>query len=163
MASKYSRANRKYHVRWMLRRDMAEVLAIENLVFEFPWFEEDFIRCLRHRSCIGMIAEAGERVVGFKIYELHRNRIHLLNFAVHPDFQGMGVGGTMMSNLTGKLSENRRVRITTEVRERNLDAQLFFKAQGFSAINILRGHYVDSDEDAFVFVYRHASVAEVLA
>ena len=71
------------HIRWMIRRDMPEVLAIEEQCFEFPWSEEDFIRCLRQRNCIGMVAEHSERVVGFMIYELHKNRLHILNFAVH--------------------------------------------------------------------------------
>ena len=41
------------HIRWMIRRDMPEVLAIEAASFEFPWLEDDFIRCLRQRNCIG--------------------------------------------------------------------------------------------------------------
>ena len=160
---KYTRRNSKYHVRWMVRRDMAEVLDIEKLAFEFPWFEDDFIKVLRQRNAIAMIAEAGERVVGFKVYELYTNRIHLLNIAVHPDFHGMGVGGTLMSNLLGKLSEGRRVRITTEVRERNLDAQLFFKRFGFRATSVLRDYYDDSDEDAYFFCHALACNSEVLA
>lgn len=163
MDSKYSRATSKYRCRWMIRRDMAEVLNIENRVFEFPWREDDFIRCLRQRNCIGFIAETGERVVGFMIYELHKTRVHLLSFAVHPDFKGMGVGGTLMSVLQGKLSEKHRVRITTEVRERNLDAQLFFKRFGFRATSVLRNYYEDSDEDAYLLQYRIMEESEVLA
>ena len=56
------------HIRWMIRRDMPEVLAIEGQSFEFPWSEEDFLRCLRQRKCIGMVAEQHERVIGFMIY-----------------------------------------------------------------------------------------------
>src|SRR5215470_6285738 len=92
------------HIRWMIRRDMPEVLAIESHSFEFPWSEDDFIRCLRQRNCIGMVAERDERVVGFMIYELHRNRLHILNFAVHPDFRRHGVGHQMATKLIGKLS-----------------------------------------------------------
>ena len=51
------------HIRWMIRRDMSEVLEIEKSSFEFPWSEEDFIRCLRQRNCIGMVAEFDDRVV----------------------------------------------------------------------------------------------------
>ena len=60
------------HVRWMIRRDMPEVLTIEQEAFEFPWSEEDFTRCLRQRNCIGMVAEMADSVVAFMIYELHR-------------------------------------------------------------------------------------------
>ena len=57
-------AQLRVHIRWMIRRDMAEVLEIERGAFEFPWFEEEFIRCLRQRNCIGMVAEHAERGVG---------------------------------------------------------------------------------------------------
>jgi [ribosomal protein S18]-alanine N-acetyltransferase len=115
------------HIRWMIRRDMPEVLAIENRSFEFPWSEDDFIRCLRQRNCIGMVAEYDERVVGFMIYELHKNRLHILNFAVRPEFRRQGIGRSMIRKLVGKLSQQRRNRIMLEIRETNLDAQLFFR------------------------------------
>jgi ribosomal-protein-alanine N-acetyltransferase len=145
----------RVHIRWMIRRDMAEVLDIERHSFEFPWFEEDFIRCLRQRNCIGMVAECGERVVGFMIYELHKTRLHILNFAVAPEFRRRGVGRQMIEKLLGKLSSQRRVRITLEVRETNLPAQLFFKTAGFRAVTVLRAYYEDSPEDAYLMQFRH--------
>jgi ribosomal-protein-alanine N-acetyltransferase len=138
----------------MIRRDMAEVLEIERQSFEFPWFEEDFIRCLRQRNCIGMVAEQGERVVGFMIYELHKTRLHILNFAVAPEFRRRGVGRQMVDKLLCKLSSQRRTRITLEVRETNLPAQLFFKSSGFRAVTVLRAYYEDSPEDAYLMQYR---------
>jgi ribosomal-protein-alanine N-acetyltransferase len=143
----------RVHIRWMIRRDMPEVLQAEQQSFEFPWTEEDFLRCLRQRNCIGMVAEQGERVVGFMIYELHKARLHILNFAVHPRFRRLGVGGQMVSKLIGKLSSHRRTRITLEVRETNLQAQLFFKAQGFRGTRVLRNFYEDSGEDAYLMQY----------
>src|SRR5262249_56138096 len=79
-------------IRWMIRRDMPEVLQTEQESFEFAWTEEDFLRCLRQRNCIGMVAEQGEKVVGFMIYELHKAKPHILNFAVHPGWRRLGVG-----------------------------------------------------------------------
>ena len=147
----------RVHIRWMIRRDMAEVLDIERGSFEFPWFEEDFIRCLRQRNCIGMVAEHGERVVGFMIYELHKTRLHILNFAVCEQYRRCGVGRQMIEKLLGKLSSQRRVRITLEVRETNLAAQLFFKAAGFRAVTVLRAYYEDSPEDAYLMQFRCAT------
>jgi [ribosomal protein S18]-alanine N-acetyltransferase len=147
------------HIRWMIRRDMPEVLAIENLSFEFPWSEEDFIRCLRQRNCIGMVSEHEERVVGFMIYELHRNRLHVLNFAVHPEMRRRHVGTRMVSKLIGKLSPQRRDRIMLEVRETNLFAQLFFRQLGFRAISVLRDFYDDTVEDAYLMQFRPSTAA----
>lgn len=150
------------HIRWMIRRDMPEVLYIEDRSFEFSWSEEDFIRCLRQRNCIGMIAEHNERVVGFMIYELHRNRLHVLNFAVHPDFRRRGVGTQMVRKLISKLSPQRRSRIMLEVRETNLDAQLFFRELGFRAVSLLRDFYEDTTEDAYLMQYRYSAAATEL-
>ena len=81
------------------------------------------------------------------IYELHKAKLHILNFAVHPHYRRYGVGGQMVSKLISKLSSHRRTRITLEVRETNLAAQLFFRAQSFRAIKVLRAFYEDSGED----------------
>jgi len=146
------------HIRWMIRRDMPEVLDIESRSFEFPWSEEDFIRCLRQRNCIGMVAEYDERVVGFMIYELHKNRLHILNFAVRPEFRRRGVAMAMVRKLIGKLSQQRRNRILLEIRETNLGAQLFFRDCGFRAISVLRDFYEDTIEDAYLMQYRYRAV-----
>ena len=144
------------HIRWMIRRDMPEVLRIEAGSFEFPWSEEDFIRCLRQRNCIGMVAEHDERVVGFMIYELHKSRLHIINFAVHPTFRRRGVGRQMSDKLAGKLSHQRRDKILLEVRETNLPAQLFFRNNGFRAVSVLRDFYEDTTEDAYMMQYQYA-------
>ncbi len=153
-ANRAEKEQMRVHIRWMIRRDMPEVLQTEQESFEYAWTEEDFLRCLRQRNCIGMVAEQGEKVVGFMIYELHKAKLHILNFAVNPAFRRLGVGGQMVAKLIGKLSSHRRTRITLEVRETNLPAQLFFRAQGFKAIKVLRAYYEDSGEDAFQMHYR---------
>lgn len=43
------------HIRWMIRRDMPEVLHIEESGYAYPWGEEDFLTILRQRNCIGMV------------------------------------------------------------------------------------------------------------
>lgn len=145
-------------VRWMIRKDMSDVLAIENEAFEFPWFEEDFIRCLRQRNCIGMVATFGARLVGFMVYELHKTRLHIMNFAVASEFRRRGVGRQMVTKLVWKLSPQRRTRLTLEIRESNLDAQLFFRSQGFRATMVMRGFYEDSDEDAYLFSFKAPAI-----
>ena len=150
------------NIRWMIRRDMAAVLDIEQHSFEFPWSEEEFVRCLRQRNCIGMVAERDTTVVGFMIYELHKNRLHLLNFAVAQDARRTGVGSAMVDKLSSKLTADRRNRIMLEVRETNLDAQIFFRQRGFRAISVLRSFYEDSPEDAYLMQYRHRAAAEEL-
>ncbi len=153
--SSQSKPEVQIHIRWMIRRDMADVLAIETESFEFPWSEDDFIRCLRQRNCIGMVAELDDRVVGFMIYELHKNRLHILNFAVADQLRRLGIGSQMINKLVGKLSEQRRSRILLEVRETNLAAQIFFRNSGFRAVSVLKEFYEDTPEDAYLMQFRY--------
>jgi len=149
------------HIRGIGRSDLPAVLAIERQSFEFSWKEDDFFRCLGQRSCIGMVAERDDQVVGFMIYELHENRLHILSFAVAKDARRQGVGNAMIMKLVSNLSHERRNRIMLEVRETNLDAQLFFKRLGFRAISVLRDFYDDTVEDAYMMQYRYkATVGE---
>lgn len=145
------------HIRWMIRRDMPEVCAIEAASFEFPWSEEDFIRCLRQRNCIGMVAEHAEQIRGFMVYELHKNRLHILNFAVDPIYRRLKIGEQMIDKVKTKLLPQRRNRILLEVRETNLGAQLFWRSMGFRAISLLRDFYDDTPEDAYLMQYRYST------
>src|SRR3954451_17952276 len=81
------KAQVRVHIRWMIRRVMPEVMAIEHASSEFPWCEEEFLRVLRHRNCIGIVSEEGERVICLIIYELHKAKLDVVNFAVAPEYR----------------------------------------------------------------------------
>lgn len=140
-------------VRWMIRADLMECLEIEKASFDSPWTEEDFLVCLRQRNCIGMVSEYQGSSIGYMLYELFRDRLHVLNFAVDPQFRLCEIGRQMVEKLISKLGQQRRSEIVLEVRETNLAAQHFFYKCGFQATGVLRGHYEDTDEDAYAFRY----------
>lgn len=151
------------HVRWMVRSDLPDVLEIERDSFAFYWTEEHFFTALRRRNCIGMVAEQAVggsksegqwRRVGFMVYELERDKLVIANFAVRPGFRRFGIGRSMIAKLVGKLSSHRRRSIAVHVRESNLGAHLFFKMTGFQALRVIRDHYEDSGEDAYLMEYR---------
>ena len=140
-------------IRWLIRRDMDDVLAIERHSFEFPWTEEEFLCCLRQRNCIGTVAELDHEIYAYMIYELHKSKFRIVNFAVHKSFHRRGVGSKLIHRLIDKLSQQRRREIVLEIRETNLAGQLFFQQQGFRAVNVLRRHFSDTTEDAYVMQY----------
>lgn len=146
----------KLVIRFMIRSDLPEVVAIEQQVFDFPWTEKEFIGTLRSRNSIGMVVEHSQsrRVLGFCVYELAKNTIEIMTLAVMVEWQRKGVGALIVEQLIAKLSPERRTRILACVREWNLGAHLFFARQGFKATGVLRDYYDDSDEDAYAFMYR---------
>lgn len=140
------------NVRWMIRRDLPEVLDIEQASFPHPWDEETFVECLRQRNCIGMVAEHKDRVVGYMVYEMHKNRLHVLNLAVSTESRRQGVGTAMVAKLISKLRETRQS-IFAEVSEWNDAGIYFLRDCGFWCTAISHGHY-DNGEDAYVFRFR---------
>ncbi len=120
------------HIRWMIQRDHPEVLDIERKSFDLPWSLENFRDCMRSRNCIGTVAEKGNMVLGYMLHESNPHSLRVLNFAVHPHFRRHGVGRQLVQKLKSKIyAGGSRQRINLLVFEENLEAQLFWKAQGF--------------------------------
>lgn len=146
------------YINWMQRKDMPEVLRIERESFGFPWEERDFIACFQQRNVIGMVAEADGKTFGYMLYALAQHEFHLLNLAVAPSARRRCVGIQLIQRLKSKLSQQRRRNIIAVVRETSVPAQLFFRDLGSKATSVVRGHYAETDEDAYVF--RYSVVAE---
>ena len=137
----------RFNARWLIRRDMFETLEIDRLSFgEDAWQEEDFLRVLRERNVIPMVVESGERVVGFAVYELHKSKLVVLRFAIHPEFRRMRAGSVMMAKLIAKLSSHRRTRLLIDVPDDNLAAHLFLRSNDFIGRTL--------DSETYRFVYR---------
>lgn len=148
-------------IRWLIRRDLREVLSIEQEAFPFPWTEDDFIRELRQRQKIALVVEYKQRIIAYCIYHLRPTYIDVLNFAVRHDFRRQGVGSLLADRIHGKLG-NRRTRVVVRVSDFNLGAQLFWSACGFHAVGVERGFF--EGWDAYKFVRRrvpcHVTEAE---
>ncbi|MDO5554066.1 MAG: ribosomal protein S18-alanine N-acetyltransferase [Planctomycetia bacterium] len=144
----------KVGFRWMVRSDLEEVLTLERRCFEYRWTKEDFAECLSRRNCAGMVALYEGRIVGFMVYEVGKRRIELISLAIAPEEQRRGTGRALVMRLIRKLRANRRTKISVTVRERNLQAQLFFRELGFRASSIMRQFYEPAAEDAYVMQFR---------
>ena len=147
-----------FYLRWSNKTDLFEMLNIEQKSFENPWTENTFIQCLRQRNFVAKVAyrvKKPEKVFGFMIYELRKEKINLINFVVDPNFRREGIGSMMIFQVQNKLSKNRKKEINFNIRESNLTGQLFLKAQGFNATrDIFRRYYADTGEDAYHMIYK---------
>jgi ribosomal-protein-alanine N-acetyltransferase len=141
------------NVRWMIRRDLVEVCWIEDRSFPEPWSEQDFAKCLRLRSVIGMVAESGGQVVGYMLYELNRRSVEILSCGVHPHYRRRGVGRKLIWSVKKRLTEKRRW-VETTIEERNLDGQLWLKGCGFDCVEILTQFFGD-DCDGYLFRFNN--------
>jgi ribosomal-protein-alanine N-acetyltransferase len=136
--------------RMMSTRDMDDVMRIEHQCFPIPWHLRDFNLTIKCRNTEGLVAVVHGEVVGYCVYQLFKKRLHIINFAVAPEFWRHGIGRVMAEKIVGKLHPDRRTHATAEVRETNLQAQLFWKAMGFRWVGTLKENYDYTDEDCYL-------------
>ena len=145
-------------LRWMIDRDLSQVMGIESLCFGPDADTRREMRALIDMPGVySIVAEAeNESIDGFVIYERRKTRIVIRNLAVAPMRQRRGIGTLLIDKLRGKLSFQRKV-LTALVRESNLPAQLFFRAMGLVATDIIPhpwARFGGGLEDGYLFELR---------
>lgn len=146
--------------RYMIRRDLLEVLDIEQQSSDRPLCKTDLRTLLRQRNIVGWVAEVpgNGRVVAFMIYRLEKTYLDLLHLAVHPEFRRRGIGRRLIECLFGKLGGN-RCRLRAAVPDSQLAMHLFLAAMGFWACGVTRGGFDDRDSYDFVFRAEEARIS----
>jgi ribosomal-protein-alanine N-acetyltransferase len=132
------------HIRYMIRRDLPQVVEIENESYHDPMTEVEFTEELRKRCSIGNVVEHDGGIVGYMIYHLHKRSLVVVCLTVAPRWRRKGVGTMMIESLVKKLNTKRRT-IKFFVDERNLGGLLFLKANGFVATEVIRNLYEGAD------------------
>lgn len=140
----------------MVRRDLPEVLAIEQACYKKPWTEAEFVNRLKGKGTIGMSLRSEDGAVnGFMVYangdratldlgdKAALDRITLVSLAVKPELHRQGLGSLMLDKLKYKAACGRRKEIVTLVHEGNLSAHLWLKANGFFCFKVGRKVYAN--------------------
>ena len=144
------------HIRWAIKSDSAQVLEIERQSFSIleSWNDEDFAVALRKNSVM-MVAELpDESIGGFLVYEGMRFRMDVLNLAVAESNRRQGIAAKLIDKLKSKLSFDKRRTIRVDVLDDNLAAHLFYRSQGFVAVDVMGACLDDADHDAYRFECR---------
>lgn len=143
------------------REYLPQVMAIEKINSHESnpllgaWKCEDFYEVLSQPNHQGIVAWKGNKIVGFAIYCLSIDMIHIANMAVHSDYLKQGVGTQLLIKLNSKLKPKRRTTLEIDIRESNLHAQLFLRGRGFKAICVCRNWYEEPrKEDCYKFQYK---------
>lgn len=142
------------HIRWALQVDVPSLLEIEAGC-HLPLSEDKVRWNMKKRDNINLLAEHGDRTVGYMVYRLKGDdTLELKRLAVHPDWRGQGVGQHLLNKMLSKMSPQRRYLATCLVRETNLAMQTFLRHHGFFATGIRRGVFPDTHEDGYTMEYQ---------
>lgn len=129
------------HIRWMIRHDTAECVAMPN-----GWTEAEIVRALQRRNTIGMVCEVEDQVWGYVIYSLYKKRLEIEVLTVDPQVQRRGVGTALLNKMFGELNVAQRTKILVSVEDSNLGAHLFLKSCGFKCYEVKDDLYLFSYE-----------------
>ncbi|MEG4517358.1 MULTISPECIES: ribosomal protein S18-alanine N-acetyltransferase [unclassified Microcoleus] len=75
---------------------------------------------------------------------------HIIMLAIHPQFQGQGLGQALLLALLKSACDRQLERSTLEVRDSNLVAVYLYKKFGFKEAGRRKRYYEDTGEDALV-------------
>jgi ribosomal-protein-alanine N-acetyltransferase len=127
-------------LRWW---DVADALALENLLFPDAWTEPMFWSELAGvpDTRFYVAAVADERLVGYAGLFVAGTDADVQTVAVDPSRQGAGVGGLLLDALLDEATRRRCSRVTLEVRAGNEAARALYTRRGFAPIGVRRGYY----------------------
>lgn len=124
----------------MLSADLSQVLAIEQMVYDYHWTLGIFSDCLRVGYYCQLI-ELDTRIIAYSVMSVAASESHLLNLAVHPDWQKQGFGHRLLNSML----EYARLKGATvsflEVRESNARAIKLYLEKGYNQVGIRKDYY----------------------
>ncbi len=144
-------------MRRMVAADIPTVMDVERRAFKNPWSEDLFRRELTHDwSTIllaeGEGAEGAEALLGFVIFWVVHDEIHILNVAVDPPARRRHVALSLLEEVLERGRRRGLALATLEVRKSNAGAIALYEGLGFRPVGLRKGYYVDEGEDAIVMV-----------
>jgi len=133
-----------------------QMLEIEKTLFPTPWtrgmFEQELTAEPRGEGpgSYAVVVTLGDRVVGYAVAWFVEDGVHLMNIAVHKEFQRKGVGRVLLKDLIDCAIAAKKLVIILEVRVSNRAAHEFYAESMFASFGIRRGYYADNHEDAIL-------------
>jgi ribosomal-protein-alanine N-acetyltransferase len=141
----------KYDFRTMAETDIANIMAIEEKSYDFPWTEGIFRDCLRVGYYCQVIASSDE-IAGYGVMTVGAGEAHIVNLCVKPELRQRGLGNRMLVHLMEQARELGVEIMLLEVRPSNLVAVKLYMDKGFNEIGIRKAYYPSrfGREDALI-------------
>jgi ribosomal-protein-alanine N-acetyltransferase len=113
--------------------DLQAITMIDRLAFSPPWqMGNADIRQAERMSASAIVAVQDGHVVGFQLSTFYFDGAHLARLAVHPDYQGRGVGQALVADLILRMSRRSVYIITVNTQLTNMQSQRLYHRFGFT-------------------------------
>ncbi len=147
-------------VRPAVKEDLHAISAIEARSFSNPWHPETFRSLLTRERVRILAAEQDGEVIGYAVLWWVLDQGELANLAVHPDFQGLGIGSRLLDRVIADARAANIESLFLEVRTSNERARRLYLRRGFVQISIRKGYYRKPPEDACILLKKLVPASE---
>ena len=140
-----------WQIRLAERRDISELLAIEQIQFPEPWTRGmllDEVTNIETRRYT-VVVEDG-KILGYLGVMFVMDELHINTIGVLPDFEGKGIAAALMDDAWRDAKVRNIERATLEVAVSNKRAQDLYYRYGFKPVGIRKNYYDKIGEYALV-------------
>ena len=131
-----------------------QVVELDRLCFGGLWSLDGYRREIQSSNstllAITLPTSRGEKVIGLGSFWAILEEAHITILAVHPNFQGQGLGKLLLFSLLQDAVKRQLERATLEVSENNLVALSLYQKFGFKIAGKRKGYYQKTGEDALI-------------
>ena len=127
-------------LRPMRATDLDGIMEIEPVIYSHPWTRGNFDDSMRvGYSC--WVVDCGGGVAGYGVLMIGVREAHLLNLSIAPQWQGRGLGRSLLEHFVRIGRDSDAQQMFLEVRPSNTSARRFYADFGFRDISVRRGYY----------------------
>ena len=124
--------NQAVSVRPVQPTDFSVLVTLDALVFHPLWRNSiDTLKRWKETSPYFVVAVTGEEPVGYGYCSLKRGHGHLIRVAVHPAWQGQGIGARLLAEAMHFFRQAGARLVTLNTQEENEQAQRLYRKFGF--------------------------------
>ena len=140
-----------WSIRHAERRDVGELLVIEEAQFPEPWTKGMLLDELTNTDTRRYtVAVDAKRVVGYLGVMFVMDELHVNTLGTLPGHEGRGVASSLMDEAWVDARLRGVTRATLEVAVSNTRAQQLYYRYGFRPVGVRKNYYERSHEDALV-------------
>jgi len=118
--------------------DIDAVFALNDHSFSEAWSKQSLLEVMLAGYDL-YVCEAENKLLGYALSHDILDEIHIMQIAVHPQYQRQGIGSQLTQNLLHDKSEQTLVLL--EVRASNVAAQILYQGLGFQHIGHRKAYY----------------------
>ncbi len=137
-------------LRRMEEKDLEQVTSIEKDTFSMPWNREDFLKSMNNPFHVYVVACEKDVIYGYCGMWGIVGEGQINNVAVKKEFQGKGIGFSLIKFLLEEGYKQGLEAFTLEVRESNLSAIHVYEKAGFENVGIRKNFYDKPKENAVI-------------